>query len=652
MKRIVLLISFFFSAHLLLGQDVQFYQGTYKFNGIEGEAKFNYQLNAAQESILEGDFIFESSAKDSFSENIFEKKAVKGKFEFNKKVGQWTYLDEIHQVTLQEVVDFKVISKLQSQQTRIIANYKSGLPHGKWTIEENTFEGDKMQRAAQSDAILFRDGNLVDNVLYKTFKGDQTQFLRGKLNPGGILHGELALVYLEDGKLISEIRNYERGFLLGLVKRDLLSDEVIEEVIFYNTIEKLKQIEAGTQSGFRIADEVFDLTYKDGFLDDGSEYVAQSKGNEFVETFLKKLLKNDTSFVDGEGRLLMSPIHTKRFVYELSRGDQKAIEEIPILYRENVSKTSAYLSENSLNLLKNKSDSTLLAFNYLQLQAEKLLKLENLFSQIESKDIQFLDLAELFAKYFTWIGESDSLQITYKDQLISEVVTYPRASSQEGLIQSLQGYLEDQKSQLRKRFVLLDIALQAERNSAELLKLSQEIETYSAKVRALYSSDSIEDHRQVQLLRNVSTNILTNQLRAFRVMFASDGAYEAKQKDSEMILMLLSTMESQFPKILEFQAEFDQLDVRYQEEIFNPFTYTRYNQRVQERLFESYEILFDHYIDQIQNAEDFNVLNSLTTKILNLNQKMKDLRGQDTRRLEKRLNRVKSPEQLESLLEL
>ncbi|MDR7130133.1 hypothetical protein J2X69_002481 [Algoriphagus sp. 4150] len=652
MKRIVLLISLSLCARLLTGQDLKSYQGNYKFNGIEGEAKFNYQLNPANESILQGDFKFESSSKGSFSENIFERKAIIGRFELNKKVGTWTYLDEHHQVTLDQVVDFKVFSRLESQQVKISANYKSGLPHGKWTIEENTYEGDKLKRASQSDAIHFQDGNLVNELQYKTFKDEHTQIVRGKLLEGGILHGELAMVYESDGKLISEIRNYERGFLLGLVKKDLRSDELIEEVIFFNTIDKLKELSDGKQNGFRIADEVFGMTYRDGFLRDGFEYVAQSQGNQFLEGFLKKLLKNDELFTNTEGDLIQSPIHTKRFVYELSRADQKSIEEIPSLYRENVKKTSEYLAESTLHLLKNKSDSTLLAYSYIQLQSDNLKRMEDLFTQIESKRIQFLDVEVLSENYFSWVGTPDTVQVNYMDQEISEVIEYRDVKSNSGFFQILQAFLENQKVQLEKRYALLDVSLQTERNSEELLQLSKQIESFTEKVRGLYSNEVIEDPRSALLVTSISENILSNQLESLRTMFATDNEFVQKQSNAEMILNLLTTTEDLLPILITLYSDFDKLDMLYQEEVFNPFTYTRYNQRVQEKLFDSYEIVFEYYITQIQNSEDFNTLNSWINKTQILNRKMTELRGEDTRRLEKRLNREKEPLKLESLLGL
>jgi hypothetical protein len=99
-------------------------------------------------------------------------------------------------------------------------------------------------------------------------------------------------------------------------------------------------------------------------------------------------------------------------------------------------------------------------------------------------------------------------------------------------------------------------------------------------------------------------------------------------------------------------SDYDQMDMVYQEEIFNPFTYTRYNQRVKQRLFESYEGLFDSYLKELGQISDIARLKFLINKTQKLNQKLIELRNPDTRKLEQKLNKEKSLVKIESLLGL
>jgi hypothetical protein len=498
----------FFTTFLLFGQvveaqDLKTYQGEYNFGGIAGEAKFNYQLSPANESILQGEFKFESSSKGTLSASTFERREAIGRFQQNKKEGIWRYLNETHQVTINNVVDFKVISRLQSEQIKVNANYKSGIPQGKWSIEENTFEGERIKRMSQSDAITFKNGDFIGDLQYKTFIGNQTQFLKGNLLEGGILNGEFSLVYESDGILVSEIRNFEKGFLLGIVRRDLNSGQVLEEVIFYSTIRKLKEVEAGTNKGYRIADEHFGLNYADGFLSKGSFSEAQIVGNKFIHGFLEKLLQYESEFLDEEGKLISSPLHTKRFVYELSRADQKAIEEIPLLYNEMLKRTGDFLNESTLKIHRQKSDSLALAYRFLEVQHEKFLELGELIGEMESKRIQFLDIRELMDNNFSWLGQPDSIEVDWNERNLSEVVVYTPLGFETRSYSAIQGYLSEVNTQLKVRFNLIDKTLQLERDDKEISNLSARLEVKTENLRKEFTDDEFEDPRTSILVRRV-----------------------------------------------------------------------------------------------------------------------------------------------------
>lgn len=123
------------------------------------------------------------------------------------------------------------------------------------------------------------------------------------------MDGEWSLTYLKDSVLISEVRKYESGFLLGVVRRNLESGDRIDEAIFYSTIEKLNQVNDGTNEKFSISEKVFDYNYNDGYRTGSLERQIQVSGNEFVSKFLKDLLQFDDS-IDGNGQLERYPFYT------------------------------------------------------------------------------------------------------------------------------------------------------------------------------------------------------------------------------------------------------------------------------------------------------------------------------------------------------
>jgi hypothetical protein len=91
----------------------------------------------------------------------------------------------------------------------------------------------------------------------------------------------------------------------------------------------------------------------------------------------------------------------------------------------------------------------------------------------------------------------------------------------------------------------------------------------------------------------------------------------------------------------------------YQEETFNPFTYSRYMVRAKERLFENGGmVLFNHYVRELENEEDYTMIKEHLDNIERLQERLIELRDQDTRRIERRLGRRTSINRIESALDL
>jgi len=121
----------------------------------------------------------------------------------------------------------------------------------------------------------------------------------------------------------------------------------------------------------------------------------------------------------------------------------------------------------------------------------------------------------------------------------------------------------------------------------------------------------------------------------------------------EIILDLISEMREQFDRLAAVFPTMDDLDETYQEETFNPFTYSRYNVRVKERLFDNGGmVLFNHYASQLKSEEDYTMIKEHLDRIEALQERLYELRDVDTRRIERRLGRRTSINRIESALDL
>ncbi|EIM76772.1 hypothetical protein A3SI_08646 [Nitritalea halalkaliphila LW7] len=211
----------------------QEFEGDYVFNGVKGTAKFNFLEGKEGEIIKDGPFRFRRNVADSLDKTRFYKTTITGAYRENLKAGDWFYRDLRHQVTIKDIEEFTVDTELSSEEIRLRAAYEKGLPSGKWNFVRNTYKDGKLSPKASVEELNFTKGMIEGSFQYKEFAGRRTYFVRGGLLPGGIMNGEWTFVYAVDDVLISEVRNYDKGFLLGLVKRNLETDEVVYEQVFF-----------------------------------------------------------------------------------------------------------------------------------------------------------------------------------------------------------------------------------------------------------------------------------------------------------------------------------------------------------------------------------------------------------------------------------
>ncbi|MDO9554730.1 hypothetical protein [Rhodonellum sp.] len=652
MKRFTVSFLILLFPFLLPAQ--QLYSGAYTFNGLKGESVFEFIQGKNEEVIKDGNFQFFRKQIDTLDNTIFYSTEIIGQFQNNLKSGIWEYEDERHNVVLKDIEDFKVVIDLNSEQFKLKSSYSQGIPDGRWAFVQNEFSEGKLKPKAQAEEIRFKKGDIVGKFQYKEFNGKGTHFIRGEVLEGGLMNGEWTLVYEDGGRFVSEIRKYEKGFLLGLVKRDLENDSLIEELVFFKTIEKLQLVNNKQNSGFRIADEKFGLFFNDGFLEDYKEVIEQNSGNAFISSFLRKILKFDEAFVNAEGLLIETPIHTKRFVFEINRDDQSALVGIPLKYNGLKEIVTEYSEKNALALNRFQSDSLAKAHAFFQLYKVKITQLGELVKLFDSKDIQYFDLGYFEERRPSFLSDKDLINFTFGDEEIQKTIEYTIDDQEKSFFALTDSYLDQMVAEVERQKSIVDFALRRIEKNEGLRNLEKNIQVKKEAMVKLYSFDGEDgfSSEEKSLVEAIRVNILTTAFNRLNENYAKEDDFELKNQAGQVILDLLSEMEIQHPKLLKIHAVNATLDDLYMEEVFNPFTYTRYDQRVKERLFEAGQKVFEYYLDQIKSEQEYTEIKTWLNKIEKLNVRMLELYTADTRRLERRLNRRESISGLKSLLDL
>lgn len=646
------LLSFLFNLLIQFSwsQTKKVYEGDYTYLGKQGKAEFEYVLNSASEQVKDGRFYFELSERKDNGQSDFLKRTYSGSFVMNSRNGIWEVMEENLIVKIKDIVDLDVKADLSGVQSKITAQYKNGLPEGSWTFERNLIEGGNVSQSVQSDRIFFKNGKLSNRLEFRVINGKTAQFVRGRLAEGGVMTGEWTLSYTSGDRLINEVRNYENGFLLGVVRRDLLTGEVLDEVVFFDTIDKLNAIRKGTQKGFRVADEYFDLEYTDGFLSEDSKALVQKEGNAFLQRFLTNLLAHDPAFSDQEGNVKSLPIHTKRMVYELSRANQKAVEELPDKFQELKDLYEKELNDPAFRLNRYQNDSLAFAFKYFELQNEKMASLDELFSLVETKQIQYYDLEILAESVSFNFPDTEEIRVKLDEGEKSMSFTYSKKDFQVDFYSALNQSLDEIREKTLGFLAYADKELTTIRQNEELVNLSRELDLKRKEVIRLY--EETKEDGLVAIAEKLKERFLINQMELEESALANSGGFEDRKANYNRIDLFLETMAKVHEQLGVWVVQKNELDQIYQEETFNPFTYSRYNQRVKPRLFETYEELFDYYYASFLEEGDFSNLTSWIVKVQKLGDRMRELRNAETKKLERSLNKANTISKMESQLGL
>jgi hypothetical protein len=648
----ILLWIFLFS----LGKEVnaqQTFTGEYTFNGRKGQAKYDYISSENGQHIKNGNFTFSKKSFDPFGNNLLLKTEVSGRYVNDLKVGIWKYLEEEHRIDIRDVDNFEVKAQLNSQQIQLISQYDAGFPHGNWSLSSYEFVNEQLTPKAQADLIRFSKGEIVGEFQYKEFQNDRTYFINGKLNSKGLMDGEWTLVYEEEHRLVSEVRKYEKGMLLGLVVRDLENGEVLREQVYYKTIQKLKEVQTKKNLNYRIADERFDPVFNDGFLSNFDEFSYQQNGNQFINSFLLNILRYDPLFVNNKGELLKYPFYTQRFVYEIPKDQHQYLVTIPEVYRNAQLKVNNYAQNSALKLHQMASQSLSECYAFFQFYQQKIKQMQEMVRLFESQDIQYVDLNYLKERDLPGFTPKDIFQYAFLEQMHLKSLDYPSLNGTKTLYAGLHQYLLAMEEHILSYQKIADQELKIIAQNEQLIKLENQILQEKEVLDAKYLEGSYLNTKEKELFHAVHQNIVEEAYKGMSNTYVLEKNPTVKRSIAEDILRVLKEANVQHSFLGNIYSVQQELDSLYTEEVFNPFTYTRYDQRVKERLyFAGVERLFEYYVSGIKTEKDINRFGFWKERLERLTQRMLELRAEDTRRLERRMNKGDSVSKIESMLGL
>jgi len=650
----VFFLVFTLTAVQTYGQQRERYEGEYTFNNQEGTATFTFYEDRDGEIVIDGNFSFVRRSIDTLDRTLLSKLNVNGVYRENQKHGRWRYDQEEHRVELRNVIDFEVITDLESEDYELTAEYNEGQLEGVWEYRENKFERGRIEPLFRGDPINFSAGKIVGPIALEQFGDYLTYNISGRLDPQGVMIGEWVFTYMRDTVFVRETRRYENGFLLGLRVVDDETREVINEVIFYEVIQNLDRLNQGEDVEFSIAEARFPLTFNVGYRQSFEEIQVQQRGNEFLRHVLSRILQYEDNYVDGDGALIQYPIHTRRFEYPISKEDQQNIDEIDDSFDVLRTEVNRFANMNALAINRYRDDSLAFAYEYFQRKQDRLDRVDTLVQILTSDEIRYIDQDVFVREGIDFLSAFDTIRYEFGDDVRTRELSYEEDISEDRtLTENVLSYIRREQTIVDQFTDYITRELEQLEQTDDLATMEARILQNKAEVDSIYLSHVTISNRDLEMFASVFENILQRQFNELSKRYSEVDTYMERVEKGEVILDLISEMREQFDRLAAVFPTMEDLDETYMEETFNPFTYSRYNVRVKERLFDNGGmVLFTHYLNQLKNERDYTMIKEHLDRIEALQERLYELRDVDTRRIERRLGRRTSINRIESALDL
>jgi hypothetical protein len=630
------------------------YKGKYNFNGIEGVGDFSYKLKENNRAILDGPFLFSSIRIDSLDKRRLYKLKITGTYSSNKKEEKWTYEDETHLVKINDVKDFSALISLESNNKVLSATYKNNLPHGSWSLRENIFREENLRAKSRSYNLRFSEGDILGEFKFEEYQGDDIIQVSGETLENGVMDGNWEFNYLFGGKLIKESRRYENGFLIGLNKVEAESGLILEEVIYFNTINKLNDIAEGKEVSYQISDNLFGLIFNDGFRDLSTEYSGQEQGNKVLEGFLIKILAYDTLFVNQQSEMIKYPLHTKRFKYDISEEELNDIEALKKEFDKLENDVKVLASRNALAINRFRKDSLSFAYEFFQYNVGKLKAFKKVVDIFSSEDIYYIDQSIFSREGFSFLTSVDTITYEFEEkQFFKEVEYSSLADKNKNLIELFRSYLMEKQNKVNEVGAYIMKELAQIRQSEELESVENEILGIKTRIDSLYNSFYSDDISINLVVNEIKKNILISEFNDLNEKYSQTSIYEERFATGLEIIELLEVAESTILEIPKFVNAWSGVRELYTEVTLDPFTFNpTFRVLRKRRIVEAGERVYNSYLENLRNEETYSNIKDHLLDIENLLFKMKELREGNTNKLERRLSTESDISQIKKILGL
>jgi hypothetical protein len=625
-------------------------------SNLSGSANYSYFIDKSKR-IYQGPFYFNSSKTDSSESNLVNGIELSGFYKDGLKNDNWTFSQMQLQndgvgIAVREP-KYAIVNASSGVDFHIQAKFDKGQAKGKWSAGKF-----KIDKGVVIDTLFFAEANFAKNqfvgALISKRKKDE---IKGLFDDNGFFNG--VWVFTHQNGLIHEERVYSEGVLVDHIIRKNGIEYHLEHVGLDYTVPS----DTVDLSIVEMNKDYFDILVQTNMKDASSKgsVLSVKESNDIIRSSNEFLKKSIISFSKAEGidfwgetsgssKLFLPKLKVKKF--PLSTEEKEIITNALLKLDESEKIIKDYMSDPQVEISRNAYQDVALFYEVFKISEVELNKLKNIFKSLNTPAYEFINREDVFKSLLININYPKVVRYLYAGNKVEDSVAFPLNRSTNSLsIESLYEHALQLNSFIGQKQQKIQPIVERNRQQAQIADKEALLVAYKDSISVMYTNqNTLEDFNYYHQL--FGDDIIKVTERRF-AKYGSKPVNERIEKVDEVIACFDYLKSDMFDELIALNKKIARLEEVYTRTVWNPFTFTDMDEIVKERVYDAYkDVLLPFLITDFENSLACENVEQKMKNFDLLYIKMRELREQDTKDLERSLRRVSNPQSILVLFEL
>jgi hypothetical protein len=623
----------------LQGQETLHYAGPLKVGKYKGEAGYDYKV-VGKDTLLNGPFLMERSNLEALLENEDSSFLFSGTFRDHYPTGFWRFqFGEFQSNSQSQVIDYQYRVLVSGTQEEASGTLKKGKPDGSWTYTVNRIKDSEVEQTLFKSNIVFENG-----IPQRSFRiENESSTLVGRFLRNGLAHDEWSL-YVTDAVEAVESWFFNDGVLERIQNRE--NDETKVMQMSGNTMAQRKTINLDAR-----------------YINVLQLQLSASDTLNVFERGMPKLLAENAQYYKKIDNIL-SELGESAFLPEfkvevayfpLDPLETVQLDSIKTHFGKSKLISESLLNSTQLNILKLSDEEALFLYSIVSTISENFLNpIEKVVGYHEQGILEFVTRDQLIHKLWPKGKPSTKIEVGKETDGAGSRKTFELPNAERfdfdgNTMSSIEQLAQYAAFSLDSVQQLLNNKLTKEQRQQELIALEEELIAQSNGLNRLI--DSVD---------NNATGVNRDALMQIKAIAdTSLSRYSAleevttKFNYARELVDCYTQLKALTEAIVVLPTQWEEIQQRYQDGVWNPFTATVMNEEVKKRITGAYrKVLVPYFLEWVQSDLSCDNANELVLLMQGTYRRMIELRDEETSKLERKLRKEQDPKMVMQLFNI